>query len=1423
MVRIRIQQRLAITRDAFEATLELDNGESDRLAGIKVVVKILDRATFETAEYKFAMGEPEVSGMGSVDGNGVLEMGAAGTASWLIIPYSEAAPSHDVQYDIGGTLYYTVGGQNITVPLFPETITVTPDPRLYLNYFLERNVRSDNPMTEDVIEPTIPYTLGLLITNDGYGVARNTRITSGQPEIIENEKGLLINFKIVGAQVDNQPVSPSLTVTFGDIQARSTRVSRWMMTSSLKGTFSNYTATFENVNPLGDPQLSVMESVLFHELLHVVRVDLPEDDGLFDFLVFGEHRLDLLPDRIYQNTDGRHPLNVSSCNITSIDYVSATQIQVHVSPDQSGWVYFRGAYTGDEDVTPVSAVRSDTGRSINVEYNLWIDRLEDDPYLQLIDYIDTAGASFTYDVTVTRSNTFSPRFEQTEFPVNVSEDVTAGVVILLPNASDNDPGQHVAYSIQNINTDIALPFEINATSGAVRVIGQLDRELVDSYTFNVIASDDGTPVRTSAAAVQISVLDVNDNAPVFDPVSSDTSVEETAAVGYELATITASDPDVGNNGAVGVQLVNITSLFSYNTTTRRLTTAASLAGHAGQYMLLLRALDQGSPTPRSTELTLVISVVASNRFTPEFDQPQYMYDVLEVVIVGTILRRVEAVDQDNGSVVHYNIAKGILVPFSIDETTGNVSTTAALDRETTANYTFHVLATDNGAPPTGPKTATAEVTVTVGDVNDNAPAFPSEQFSEYVEENSPIGTEVMRTKAVDVDAGDNGDIAGYSLQPPSSAFAVSVDGDFAVVRTTQVLDVESADSYELHLVAVDKGSPPMTTSVLVRVDVTDVNDNPPHFNVTDLEIWLPRVTAVNSLITTFTASDADVRDEFSRVFYSVVAASTPDIVIINRDTGALRLLSSLTSVTSDVVNVTVRASDGLHEQVARVTMHVVDQNLYAPVFSKDAYSLSLKESTAVGTTVLRVSAVDTDSSVLAFSVVSGNTGNVFSLKPLSGELVLLGSLDHETTPSYELVITVSDGGFEGDNVLSASATINVTVQNVNEFSPQFDNGAVFQVAVEEEATRDNIVTVSASDGDDDVITYSIATGDEHFAINASTGQIDLVKSLDRESVQEVRLEVWATDNGTPAKSSSAEVFVTVTNINDNAPEFGQEAYSVSLKESTVAGTTLLQVNASDADSSVLTFSIVSGNTANAFSLKPLSGELVLLGSLDHETTRSYELVIVVSDGGFDGDNVLSASATINITVQNVNEFSPQFDNGAVYNVNVTEESTRTNIVTVSASDGDDDVITYSIASADEHFAINASTGQIDLVKSLDRESVQEVRLEVWATDNGTPAKSSMAEVLVSVTDINDDNPVLAGVTSNKYDTGKKFKAVQITTSEFVSGRSVYRAEATDADSGDNGDIRYSLSTVTPSWSMNNRVSVERNTFMVDEQSGQRRP
>ena len=122
----------------------------------------------------------------------------------------------------------------------------------------------------------------------------------------------------------------------------------------------------------------------------------------------------------------------------------------------------------------------------------------------------------------------------------------------------------------------------------------------------------------------------------------------------------------------------------------------------------------------------------------------------------------------------------------------------------------------------------------------------------------------------------------------------------------------------------------------------------------------------------------------ARLSYSIVTASIPDVFTINRDTGALRLQASLAAVVSEMFNMTVEASDGLHSQYAYLTMHIVDENRFAPTFTEGEYSLTLEETTDTGTTVLQVSAEDLDSTVLAFTILSGNTGNAFSLKPLSG-------------------------------------------------------------------------------------------------------------------------------------------------------------------------------------------------------------------------------------------------------------------------------------------------------------------------------------------------------------------------------------------------------------------------------------------------------
>ena len=164
----------------------------------------------------FALRPPELSGLTAVDGTGVIAGLGTGQATWILVPTSEAAPTISKEHFVGGTLSYRQAGALITVPLAPTSITVLPNPKLVVRYFHQRDVVSDDPFTP-IIEPSEPFSLAVMVQNEGYGTAHHMRITSGQPQIIENEKGLLIGFEVIGAEVGGAPRQPSLTVDFGDI------------------------------------------------------------------------------------------------------------------------------------------------------------------------------------------------------------------------------------------------------------------------------------------------------------------------------------------------------------------------------------------------------------------------------------------------------------------------------------------------------------------------------------------------------------------------------------------------------------------------------------------------------------------------------------------------------------------------------------------------------------------------------------------------------------------------------------------------------------------------------------------------------------------------------------------------------------------------------------------------------------------------------------------------------------------------------------------------------------------------------------------------------------------------------------------------------------------------------------------------------
>jgi len=366
-VRIQINQEAVMTRVAFKGSLEIDNDSDASITGIRVALDLRD-ADGNPAGTRFVIRPPTVTGMGDVDGTGTVGPFGSGAAEYLFIPTRDAAPTAPTVYRIGGSLRYIDNGQEVTVPLLSSTITVYPEARLQLRYFQSRNVFSDDPFTDE-IEPAEPFALGLIAKNVGAGAARNFRITSAQPKIIENEKGLLIDFKIVGSQVGTNAAEPSLTANLGTIPAGQSQVAQWILTSSLQGKFIEYKATFEHIDNFGSTNLSLIDSVEIHELIKPVLADRPGDDLAPDFLVNDIPDTDSLPDILYLS-DGSSALvePLTAGSFSNQIGAGARQTTLTFSAP-AGWSYLRLPDPGP-GWELYRVVRSDS-KALKVGTNVW--------------------------------------------------------------------------------------------------------------------------------------------------------------------------------------------------------------------------------------------------------------------------------------------------------------------------------------------------------------------------------------------------------------------------------------------------------------------------------------------------------------------------------------------------------------------------------------------------------------------------------------------------------------------------------------------------------------------------------------------------------------------------------------------------------------------------------------------------------------------------------------------------------------------------------------------------------------------------------------------------------------------------------------------------------------------------------------------
>ena len=253
-VKIEIRQELTLERQAFDAEMIINNGLTNvALKDISVNVHFMDDKGAEilatsdpnntSATFFYKVQQERMKNISNVTGTGQVEPSTSAEIHWLIIPALGAAKAQQqgTLYYVGATLRYTLAGKEQVVNVTPDHIFVKPMPELTLEYFLPNDVYADDPDTQEQ-EPSEPFTLGVLVRNNGEGTAKSLKIQSAQPKIIYNDLGLLINFIINGCEVNGQPSKLSLLADFGDIKPKSAGIVRWQMSTTLSGKFVDFRA-----------------------------------------------------------------------------------------------------------------------------------------------------------------------------------------------------------------------------------------------------------------------------------------------------------------------------------------------------------------------------------------------------------------------------------------------------------------------------------------------------------------------------------------------------------------------------------------------------------------------------------------------------------------------------------------------------------------------------------------------------------------------------------------------------------------------------------------------------------------------------------------------------------------------------------------------------------------------------------------------------------------------------------------------------------------------------------------------------------------------------------------------------------------------------------------------------------------------------
>ncbi len=582
----------------------------------------------------------------------------------------------------------------------------------------------------------------------------------------------------------------------------------------------------------------------------------------------------------------------------------------------------------------------------------------------------------------------------------------------------------------------------------------------------------------------------------------------------------------------------------------------------------------------------------------------------------------------------------------------------AIDREEVSTLELSIVALDGG---NSPRSAHLLVHVTIEDANDNPPQFDQPYYQARVDEDASLNTVILTVRAVDPDLGVYGQIS-YSFAPSTRALygdTFHIDSRTGDILLISPLDREAQDFYGLIVFARDmEQEQPKEASVNVHIYVNDVNDNPPQIRVNALgnsgRVAVNESAQIGTFVAVVLVTDRDegrnaevTCDVDSDVF-------TLQRLLANRYKVITR--SSLDREITEQVDMEIRCRDNGEVSLAdshSLTVYVNDVNDNTPTFVNPEYHARVLENAPPGTPIIQVQAVDRDSGKNGQIVynLTEDYEQLFTIDHESGIISTNTVLDHEDTQLIQFPVTASDRG--DPVVLFSSAVVKVYILDVNDEVPQFNQETYTFVVVENQPAGTELGRLVALDGDSppyNQIQFKLEpitprSGD-FFHMDQNSGLLKTVQPLDREIQTFYHFTAVAYNNGT-SLSGTASVTVYVADENDNPPiiDFPNSTNSsIQISNEFPVGHRITQIRAHDLDAggnAELSYFLASRRESNhnAFTVDPKSGELVLAKDVSDQDLFSYDVHIVVRDGGVPQR---FASANLTVIVNRSLIFLPRF-------------------------------------------------------------------------------------------------------------------------------------------------------------------------------------